>query len=168
MVRASLLNISQWDQQPLEQQQQTVGRWKYSGATLDNPNSPAHRRDIPLFAANPSNVQVPPDSHIRRSNPRAEPTDAQRRVFRRGYPLMLASPAGTLQRGLLFLAYGRTLSGQAEFIMRAWLKNVNFPTPNAGVDPILALETQILAGGYYFVPPVADPAQPWNYQVPGT
>jgi deferrochelatase/peroxidase EfeB len=167
MVRASLLNLGSWDQQSLQQQQQTVGRWKYSGATLDNPNSPAHRRDVPAFATNSADTQVPPNSHIRRANPRALPTDPQRRVFRRGYPIMVGAPEGTLQRGLLFIAFGRSLSTQVEFIMRAWVKNPNFPEPNSGMDPLLAFETAVLAGGYYFVPPVADPTQPWNIQLPG-
>jgi deferrochelatase/peroxidase EfeB len=167
MVRASVLGIPQWDQEQLQAQQQAVGRFKYSGATLDNPNSPAHRRDTPVFAGDPTNAEVPPNSHIRRANPRAKPEDPDRRVFRRGYPLIIASPQGTLQRGLLFIAFGRTLSSQAEFIMRAWLKNSDFPQPNSGIDPILALETQVLCGGYYFVPPVADRGQPWNWVVPG-
>jgi hypothetical protein len=51
--------------------------------------------------------------------------------------------------------------------MRAWLKNANFPEPNSDIDPILKLETQVLAGGYYFVPPVATPSQQWNWQLPG-
>ena len=167
MVRGSVLNLTVWDQETLQQQQQAVGRWKYSGATLDNPNSPAHRKDPPQFATSPTNVEVPLNSHIRRSNPRALATDPLHRILRRGYPLILASAQGTLQRGLLFVAFGRSLSSQAEFIMRAWLKNTNFPVPNSGIDPILALETQVLAGGYYFVLPVADPTQPWNWQVPG-
>jgi deferrochelatase/peroxidase EfeB len=167
MIRASLLNIAQWDQETMAQQQQTVGRWKYSGATLDNPNSPAHRRDVPDFQANPTDVAVPPNSHIRRANPRALPTDPQRRIFRRGYPLILPSTQGSLQRGLLFIAFGRSLSSQVEFILQAWLKNQNFPEPQSGVDPILALEAQVLAGGYYFVPPVASPDERWNWQIPG-
>lgn len=167
MVRASLLNIPAWDQEPLQQQEQTVGRWKYSGATLDNPNDSADRHDAPVFATDPNNTTVPPNSHIRRANPRALPTDPERRIFRRGYPIMLGTPTGTLERGLLFIAFGRSLSTQAEFIMRAWLKNTNFPEPNSGVDPLLAMESSVLAGGYYFVPPVADPSQPWNIQIPG-
>ena len=79
---------------------------------------------------------------------------------------MIGTPQGTLERGLLFVAFGRSLSTQVEFIMRAWLKNANFPQPSTGVDPLLAMETSVLAGGYYFVPPVADPTQPWNVQVP--
>ncbi|MGH7175062.1 MAG: Dyp-type peroxidase [Minisyncoccia bacterium] len=168
MVRASGLNTGQWDQNTLQQQEQVVGRWKYSGATLDNPNEAAHRHDPPIFAADPANNQVPLTSHIRRANPRALPTDVLRRIFRRGYPLILPSVQGPLDLGLLFVAFGRSLSCQVEFIMRAWLKNKDFPVPGSGVDPLLALETQVLAGGYYFVPPVADPNEPWNWVVPGT
>ena len=167
MIRGSVLNLSTWDHQPLQQQEATIGRWKYSGATLDNPNDPAHRNDRPAFVAQPTSVAVPANSHIRRANPRAEASDALRRIFRRGYPLILASAQGTLERGHLFVAYGRTLSSQVEFIMRAWVKNPNFPQPNSGVDPLLALETQVFAGGYYFVPPVTEADQPWNWSIPG-
>jgi deferrochelatase/peroxidase EfeB len=167
MVRGSVFNTGAWDGQTLAQQQASVGRYKYSGATLDNPNSPAHRRDDPLFATNASDARVPLDSHIRRANPRAQPSDALRRIFRRGYPLMLGSAQGTLQRGLLFIAFGRSLSSQAEFIVQGWLKNPNFPQPNAGVDPLLSQETSVVAGGFYFVPPVADPDQPWTFVIPG-
>ncbi len=80
---------------------------------------------------------------------------------------MLGTPQGTLQRGLLFLAFGRSLSTQSEFIMRAWLKNPNFPQPNSGVDPLLGMESGVLAGGYYFIPPVSEPGEPWNIQLPG-
>jgi deferrochelatase/peroxidase EfeB len=167
VVRASLLDTSKWDRESLQQQQQEVGRWKYSGASLDNPNEPAHRRDEPQFVTAPTSVVVPLTSHIRRANPRSQVTDALRRIFRRGYPLMLTNANGTMERGLLFIAFARSLITQPEFIMRAWLKNPDFPTPRSGVDPILALETQVLAGGYYFVPPVSDAESPWDWQVPG-
>lgn len=165
MVRGSVFDIAAWDQQPLQVQQPSVGRWKYSGATLDNPNIIAHRLDAPLFSATPSNVSVPLTSHIRRANPRGLATDAQRRIFRRGYPLMTPNFQGTLQRGLLFIAFGRSLSTQVEFIMRAWLKNPNFPTANAGIDPLLTLDHAV-TGGYYFVLPVATPSQPWKWALP--
>jgi len=166
MIRASLFNTVSWDELSLQSQQQAVGRWKYSGATLDNPNQVANRSDAPGFATTPSEVQVPLTSHIRRANPRALATDPDRRIFRRGYPIILPSTQGALQRGLLFIAFGRSLSTQVEFIMRAWLKNPNFPSPGAGVDPILSIGSQVLAGGYYFVPPVVDPSQPWNWALP--
>ncbi|MDA8047552.1 MAG: Dyp-type peroxidase [Actinomycetota bacterium] len=172
-VRATLMQTTAWDQQPLGGQQNAVGRYKYSGAALDNPNELAHQTDPPAFAANPALTAVPPNSHIRRANPRRpQSTDTNRRIFRRGYPLIVANNSGTLQRGLLFIAFGRTLSTQVDFIMKAWLKNPNFPVPNAGIDPLLNLEvqaspgiSQVIAGGYYFVPPVSDPDQPWAWKL---
>lgn len=136
------------------------------------PNELAHQADTPAFTANPADTAVLPTSHIRRANPRAQATDADRRIFRRGYPLIIANPNGTLQRGLLFIAFGRTLSTQVDFIMKAWLKNPNFPVPGAGIDPLLNLEvqasqgiSQVIAGGYYFVPPLNDPEQPWSWKL---
>lgn len=171
-VRATLMQTSTWDSQTLEAQQNAVGRFKYSGAALDNPNELAHQADPPAFAANPADTAVPPTSHIRRANPRAQATDADRRIFRRGYPLIVANASGSLQRGLLFIAFGRTLSTQVDFVMKAWLKNPNFPLPNAGIDPLLKLEmqaspgvSQVIAGGYYFVPPLADPTRPWSWKL---
>jgi Dyp-type peroxidase family len=159
--------MTTWDNETLQNQQQTIGRYKYSGATLDNPNEPAHRHDDPAFAATPTNVTVPPNSHLRRANPRALPTDTDRRIFRRGYPMILPASNGTVQRGLLFLAYSRTITTQTEFILAAWLKNPNFPEQNAGIDPLLQLEVSVLAGGNYFVPAVLNPDEPWNWNLPG-
>ena len=62
---------------------------------------------------------------LRPSRVRA-PGDDQRRIFRRGYPLISGSPNG-LDRGLLFISYARSISTQFEFIFRAWMRNVNFP-----------------------------------------
>jgi deferrochelatase/peroxidase EfeB len=166
LVRGSVFNMAAWDQMSLLGQQQAVGRWKYSGASLDNQNQIASRLEPPQFATSPTNVTVPPTSHVRRANPRAQSSDTLRRIFRRGYPMLVPQPTGTLQRGLLFIAFGRSLSTQVEFIMRAWLKNPNFPSINAGNDPLLQLESQVLAGGYYFVPPVVDQGQPWNWALP--
>jgi deferrochelatase/peroxidase EfeB len=172
-IRATFLTTNAWDQLPLQVQEQQVGRHKYSGATLDNPNELAHQGDEPAFGSAPANDQVPPDSHIRRANPRSQSSDANRRLFRRGYPLIVPSTSGTLQRGLLFLAFARSLSTQVDFIMKAWLKNPNFPLPGSGVDPLLQHELQaspgvssVLAGGYYFVPPLVSAGQPWNWSLP--
>jgi deferrochelatase/peroxidase EfeB len=165
-VRASIVDSAKWDQQTLGTQEQAVGRWKDTGASLDNPDESSHRGDPPLFATTPADAQVPATSHMRRANPRAQSTDALRRVFRRGYPLIAADPGHSLQRGLLFVCFGRSLSTQFEFIMRAWLRNTDFPTPGAGADPLLAFETSVLAGGYYFVPPITTTGEPWSWAVP--
>jgi deferrochelatase/peroxidase EfeB len=159
-VRGSVLNMSTWDQTALGQQEQAVGRFKSSGATLDNLDETAHRLDPPQFPSNPAAVAVPPNSHLRRANPRSQASDALRRILRRGYPLISGNGAGTLQRGLLFVSFSRSLSTQVEFILGAWLKNPDFPTGGSGTDPLLAFETGVLAGGYFFVPPLADPRTP--------
>lgn len=169
-VRGSVFDTSVWDQMTLGQQEQTVGRHKPSGAFLDRPDvdSQAARADAPVFETDPADLRVPPSSHVRRSNPRATPEDRLRRVFRRGYPMLVPTCGGALRRGLLFVSFSRSLTTQIEFMMRAWLRNPDFPTVGAGIDPLLALDTQVLAGGYYFVPPLTDQRKPWTWAVPTT
>ena len=40
------------------------------------------------------------------------------------------------------------------------------PHSGAGTDPLLAFETQIFAGGFYFVPPLSDPKDPITWLLP--
>lgn len=167
-VRASLLNTAGWDATAVGQQQHAVGRHKYSGSPLDAPDDPAHLTDSPNFSADPTGASTPFTAHIRKANPRATPEDEQRRIFRRGYPLISGQPGGSVQRGLLFASYSRTTSSQPEFILRAWLRNNDFPVPRAGADALLSFETAVLGGGYYFVPALNHPAQPWNWKLPPT
>lgn len=164
VVRASAQDTTPWDDQTLGAQEQAVGRFKLSGAFLDLADDPALLDDEPAFAADPTNETVPVDSHVRKSNPR-RPEDEPRRIFRRGYPLIAANRAGSLERGLLFVCFARTISTQFEFIWRAWIKNPNFPRPGAGVDRILMFDRP-LCGGYYFVPSLANRNQPWTWVLP--
>lgn len=86
--------------------------------------------------------------------------------FRRGYPLIGAG-VGELQRGLIFISFARTFSTQFEFIVRGWMRNKDFPTLDAGVDPLFAkVGDTILGGGYYFVPPLEHITQPWTWKLP--
>lgn len=167
-VRGSVFDTAGWDQKTLGQQEQAVGRHKPSGAFLDRDDidSPAQRDQPPAFETDPADLRVPPNSHVRRSNPRATAEDRLRRIFRRGYPMLVPAPSGALRRGLLFVSFSRSLSTQIEFVMRAWLRNPDFPSVGAGIDPLLALDTQVLAGGYYFVPPLTDTRKPWSWTVP--
>lgn len=164
-IRGSIINTPGWDTTPLGQQEGAVGRFKSSGAFLDNPDTSAHRDDDPAFATTPTNVAVPPNSHVRRSNPRAQASDSLRRFMRRGYPL-IAARGGSLERGLLFVSFSRSLSTQVEFVLRAWLFNPNFPAPDTGIDPLLKFETAVIAGGYYFMPAISDPDRPWSWKLP--
>lgn len=141
-VEVLLLNTAEFDRQTLEEQERIVGQRKAKGDPVQ-----------------------PPDvaSHVLKSNPGRE-EDLPRRYLRRGYPLI--RPYGsTLGRGLIFIAFGRTLSTQVEFGRRAWINNENFPQNGAGRDLLLSrfVAPRLLCGGYYFVPPLGQKSQPWSW-----
>ncbi len=166
VARTSVNDITAWDRLPLGEQERIIGRFKFSGASLDLTDDPERIEDEPAFAADPSNTTVPLDAHTRKTNPRREPSDLLRRVYRRGYPLIQPSPEG-LQRGLVFICFGRTISTQFEFIVRAWMNNPDFPVPGAQVDRLKAFDRHVLSGGYYFVPPLEHKTRPWSWTIPG-
>lgn len=162
-VRASVQNITAWDDLPLNDQEQTIGRFKYSGAFLDLADDADLVDKPPAFATNQADTRVPHDSHVRKANPRRA-EDTTRQIYRRGYPLITAEVSG-LARGLLFICFARTLSTQYEFITRAWLRNPNFPEPGTGIDRLLHVDSA-LCGGYYFIPAIADRNKPWSWRLP--
>jgi deferrochelatase/peroxidase EfeB len=164
-VRASAAALPDWDTSSLDLQQHTIGRRKVEGNFLDldaNANPDAE----PVFATNPNDTTVPLNSHVRKMNPRSGPDDVLRRVFRRGYPLIEAAGSGGLRRGLLFICFGRTLTTQFEFITAGWMVNENFPQPGTGQDALRRYESEVLAGGYYFVPALTNARQPWSWSLP--
>jgi deferrochelatase/peroxidase EfeB len=167
VVRSTLQNFGSWDTQTLGGQEQAIGRFKFSGAFLDLSDDPSQLTAPPAFAINQQNATVPLSSHVRKANPRGGPNDENRRIFRRGYPLIVGSPTG-IDRGLLFIAFGRSISTQFEFIFRAWMRNSNFPVPNAGPDALFAFESQVICGGYYFVPGLSDPCDATSWLLPAS
>lgn len=144
-------------------QEQIIGRFKVSGASLDLADDPTQLDQPPTFATNPTDTRVALQAHVRKTNPRSA-EDAPRRIFRRGYSLIDAAGNG-LRRGLVFICFARSISTQFEFITRAWTLNNDFPTPNAGADPLRAYE-QVIAGGYFFTPPIRTPNKPWTWLLP--
>jgi Dyp-type peroxidase family len=147
-VEALLINHTWWDQQRVPAQESMVGRTKIDGQPAPN---------------------ATPASHTLKSNPNRPGTDDNlRRSLRRGFPLI--RPVGTgIGLGLLFIAFGRSLTTQVEFVRRAWINNPNFPTADAGQDALLfggAINTRALVGGYYFVPPLAKPSDPTSWVIP--
>lgn len=165
-VQAITMDLGRWDRTALGAQEQSVGRFKRSGASLDLSDDDSLRREPPAFAANPALETVAIDSHVRKANPRAVPDDAKRRVFRRGYPLIVSDGTGPTRRGLLFQSFSRTTSTQIEFILKGWMFNRNFPRPDAGNDALAAFFSGTLCGGYYFVPGIARRTEPWSWVVP--
>jgi Dyp-type peroxidase family len=143
-VEVFLNKTSEWDAQSRADQERSVGQDKQTGQRLPN---------------------AEPDSHVLKSNP-GRPEDAQRRFLRRGYALV--RPEGTaLARGLVFMAFGRTLSTQVEFVQRAWINNPNFPQNGAGRDLLLErfVQPRLLSGGFYFAPPLQKASQPWSWVI---
>lgn len=164
VIRASVVDTTTWDGCPLGEQEHVVGRWKISGSALDHPDDPSELPEEPNFASDPDGNATPLNAHIRKANPRG-PDDASRRILRRGYPLVLSTVEGT-KRGLVFVCFGRTITTQFEFITRGWTTNPNFPRPGAGVDAFRQFEAAVLSGGYFFVPPLTNAAQPWSWVIP--
>ena len=166
-ARISVNDLATWDKASLDDQQATIGRRKVDGISSDLPGSPGQTDQTPPnFAANPEDETVAVSAHIRKANPRTA-DDLPRRIFRRGYPLYEGG-SGTIRRGLIFLSYARSISTQFEFIFRAWLTNPDFPRPGAGIDRLRAFDTTVLTGGYYFVPPLDAPHEPWSWHLPTT
>jgi Dyp-type peroxidase family len=97
---------------------------------------------------------VPRAAHIRKTYPRDQvggagsATESQtqtHRLLRRGIPFgnSLGAPehGGAHEefphdRGLLFLAYQRSIADQFEFVQRAWVNDANFPCPAAKNPPL--------------------------------
>jgi Dyp-type peroxidase family len=158
-------NTNAWDDLSQNDQEGSVGRFKVSGASLDLEDDSADLAKAPAFATEQTNTKVPVVAHIRKANPRGE-GDQNRRIFRRGYPL-IAGGEGELRRGLIFICFARTISTQFEFIVRGWMRNPDFPTQGAGGDQLFGkLGEQVLGGGYYFVPPLEHKTQPWTWKLP--
>jgi deferrochelatase/peroxidase EfeB len=165
-VRVSKFETRAWDELSQNDQEASVGRFKVSGASLDLADEAVDLEKDPAFEADQTDVKVPVSAHIRKANPRGGEIDAKRRIFRRGYPL-IGPGVGELQRGLIFIAFARTISTQFEFIVRGWMRNNDFPTQGAGVDPLFGkVGETILGGGYYFVPPLEKKTEPWTWKLP--
>jgi len=147
----------------------------------DGPLGPALPGDPqPPGIPDPNGVIVPLAAHIRKVNPRNEPTDLgsafrtpSRLILRRGITYAESED----DHGLLFVAYQSSIMNQFEFLMTNWIHNPNRPRSDGGHDPILVQspggevvlrhqgreEVLRVPGGwviptggeYFFAPPIA-------------
>jgi len=106
----------------------------------------------------PVGARVPLAAHIRKAYPRDEtlpgfsPDDSEsetqtHRLLRRGIPFgksFGAASGGKASdpRGLLFLAYQKSIQKQFEFVQHSWVNDPDFPALGAGEDPILSQTAQ--------------------------
>lgn len=96
--------IEFWATAALVRQEQIFGRHRDTGAPLGQ----ANEGDEPAFATSPNDDTIPRRSHIRLANPR---TPGGSRILRRGFSYLNgADERGTLDQGLLFLCYQRSLT----------------------------------------------------------
>ncbi len=131
-----------------------MGRWR-SSAPLSL--SPDH--DDPALGADPrchnhfryladdaKGLTCPLGAHVRRAYARdalnGPITDVQRhRVLRRGIPYGPPLPEGApddgADRGLIFVAFGTSITRQFEFVQSVWINNSDFIGPSGDRDPIV-------------------------------
>jgi deferrochelatase/peroxidase EfeB len=141
--------IERWDRLTLEQQENSIGRRKTDGASLDQTKETA----TPNYSADPNGDKVPLNSHIRKSNPRLGEESEKRRFLRRGYLYFNGvDKSGLLDAGFLFMCFCRNVQEQFEFVKRNYMTNRNFPQSNTGVQD-LDEYLFCVGGGYFYAPP---------------
>lgn len=131
-----------------------VGRWR-SGAPLalspehDDPTlgaDPKRNNDFLYYDNDPKGYKCPPGSHIRRMNPRDhfkhELVQVNRhRLVRRGMSYGPLLPPGVLEddgvdRGIIFIFVGASLSRQFEFVQSEWVNQGIFIGKAGEKDPL--------------------------------
>ncbi len=104
-----------WDRSPLEDQEQTIGRAKYSGAPLGGHDE---FEPLPLDEKQASGLPtIPVDAHVRLAS--AQFNDGER-ILRRGYSFTdgVDESLGELEAGLFFIAFQRDPEKQFVAIQR--------------------------------------------------
>lgn len=108
VARRIEMNLEEWDEETLEDQEQTFGRTKGTGAPL----SGGDEQTPPDFAARrvDGKPMIDPASHVALANPR---NNAGLRILRRGYNFLEgADSAGKTVGGLFFVGFNRDLRSQ--------------------------------------------------------
>lgn len=99
-------------------------------------------------------------SHIHRSNRnRGGPEqDANNRLYRQGYEFLEVMPDGRLDLGLNFVSFQRSTQRVTDILNDpGWQGDSNFggPPPGGGDPQVVLME--LVAGGFYAVPPKGEP-----------
>lgn len=170
------LDLAAWRRRSKGQQELLVGREKLSGAPLVGVRREGETVGVPApLGQNPSPSEQadyldPPQatdplleaSHLHRANQnRASPSaPAGQRIYRQGYDFLDdLGPEGP-SLGLNFVSFQGDLAALQHLLhLPGWLGDVNFggPTkPKDGEPPPLNF-VSLLAGGFYAVPPRAQP-----------
>jgi Dyp-type peroxidase family len=133
---------------------------------------------LPPAQIDESGLICPFPAHIRKVNPRDDPSDTSgprrtktRLVLRRGIPY--GPPPSTPQsveddgqdRGLLFMSYQTSIVEQFEFVTKTWINRDNSPhdsTPTTGQDPLIGQSVhQRFVRCALDDQPIHLPSEPW-------
>jgi Dyp-type peroxidase family len=132
-----------------------VGRWRDgTPVALDPDADPRSGPDQSTandfdYSDDLSGINTQLFAHIRKVNPRngTEPGEVivdSHRIIRRGIPFgdpfdpALGKDHGPdTERGLVFACYQASIQDQFSFLQASWASNENFPSPNAGPDPVI-------------------------------
>jgi deferrochelatase/peroxidase EfeB len=115
VTRRIRMLIETWDRSPLDEQEETIGRRKISGAPLGE----MHEHDpVDLAARRPDgDPEIPMDAHIRLAS---HVTNDGVRILRRGYNFTdgMDPVTGELDAGLFFIAFQRDPHAQFAALQR--------------------------------------------------
>jgi deferrochelatase/peroxidase EfeB len=103
VTRRIRMLLEVWDRAPLQDQERTIGRHKYSGAPLGGRDE---FEPLPLDAKRGGRPLIPPDAHVRLASARE---NGGTRILRRGYSFTdgVDESLGELEAGLFFISFQR-------------------------------------------------------------
>ena len=103
VTRRIRMLLEVWDRAPLQDQERTIGRHKYSGAPLGGREE---FEPLPLDAERGGQPLIPPDAHVRLASARE---NGGARILRRGYSFAdgVDESLGELEAGLFFISFQR-------------------------------------------------------------
>jgi Dyp-type peroxidase family len=130
----------------------TIGRRQDDASRQDQPEH-MNPREEPDF--DPGSSTPTTGSHVRKAGPRSNDQRDANDVFlfRRGIPFTDLASDDTLETGLQFVGFARSLD-YMKVVWNHWIMNPDFPVAGTGIDQLFRNDLTIVMGAAsFFVPP---------------